>query len=112
MNHLEIVRKYMDILFNNGNPDELEALLTPDLQFKGPFFQFESAIDYINSLKADPPLGFRYQTVKSYIDENSVCLIYEFTKSTIKTPMMQMFEFEKERISKILLVFDTAPFDQ
>ena len=34
MSKLEIVEKYLEILFSNGNPDELEKIFSSDLQFR------------------------------------------------------------------------------
>jgi hypothetical protein len=100
----------MELLFEGGDLDELTRLLAEDLIFSGPFFEFGTATDYIESLKADPPQGFEYDLVRSYEDESSACLVYRFSKPGVSTPMAQFFEVRNGRISRILLVFDTGAF--
>lgn len=110
MTPLETAGKYMDILFDEGDLDELFDLFTAELRFKGPLYRFETAEAYINSLKKDPPEGFHFRILKTYVDDSSVCLIYEFSKADITTPMAQLFEFEDGLISKIELIFDATRF--
>lgn len=45
-----------------------------------------------------------------YMDIVAACLIYEFSKSGIITPMMQLFEVYNGEIHKILLIFDSKMF--
>lgn len=100
----------MDIVYGEGRPDELEEIVAEDLRFRGPFFSFDSAKAYIDSLKKSPPEGFNYSLLKAYEDGSSACLVYEFTKPGVSTPMSQVFEVADGRIQKILLIFDTRPF--
>ncbi|MCK5353019.1 hypothetical protein KAJ77_10565, partial [bacterium] len=67
--------------------------------------------DYINSLKSDPPVGCEYRLIRVFESTGSVNLIYEFIKGEFRTPMSQLFEFENDRITRILLIFDTAGFN-
>jgi hypothetical protein len=110
MSHLETALKYMDILFSGGDLDGLEGILSHDFQFEGPLFRFDSVADYIASLKEDPPAGWDYRLIRAFESAGSVNLIYEFTKGGIRTPMSQLFEFEGQKISRILLIYDTAGF--
>ena len=110
MTNLEIALKYMDILFSGGDLDELSVIFSDHLQFEGPLYRFDSASDYITSLKADPPVDFEYKLIRVFEAAGSVNLIYEFTKGKILTPMSQLFEFENGKICRILLIFDTADF--
>ncbi|MEO9851580.1 MAG: nuclear transport factor 2 family protein [Reichenbachiella sp.] len=111
MTPLELAQKYMDIVFNTGDLGQLRTILARDLQFSGPFYSFDSADSYIASMLANPPEGFDFEVIQFYEDETSACLIYNFTKSGISTPMTQLFETDKDRITSILLVFDTRAFD-
>lgn len=110
LTNLDLTLKYMDILYNGGDLDELAGILWKDLKFEGPFYRFDSAVDYINSLKSDPPVDFEYRLIRVFESAGSVNLIYEFIKGNICTPMSQLFEFESGKIYRILLIFDTAPF--
>ncbi len=110
MNPLELAQQYMDIIFLGGEIENLRPLFTPEFTFNGPFYTFESAEEYIVSLKADPPEGFQYQIIRSYQDESSACLVYQFSKPGIRTMMAQLFEVHQDKISKISLIFDTKAF--
>jgi len=88
----------------------LNEILAEHLLFEGPLFKFNSAEEYINSLKKDPPEGMNYEIIKSFEDENSAFLIYNFQKGNVSTTMAQLFQVEDEMISKINLVFDTNAF--
>jgi hypothetical protein len=110
MTNLEIALKYMDIFYSGKEFDELAEIFFDNLVFEGPLFRFDSASDYIESLKSDPPVSCEYRLIRVFESTGSVNLIYEFIKGEIRTPMSQLFEFENGRISRILLVFDTARF--
>ena len=112
MKPLVFAQQYMDIIYKTGELDHLWELFTDNLRFRGPFYEFNSAADYINSLLADPPKDFTYELIKSYEDASSACLIYRFSKPGISTIMTQFFEVEKDKICRILLVFDTQIFKQ
>ena len=58
----------------------------------------------------DPPKNCEYKIIQSYEDETSACLIYEFSKADLNTPMTHIFEVNDGKISKILLIFDTSAF--
>lgn len=108
MTPLNLALKYMEAVFNNGNIDELKEILADDLRFSGPFYEFNSAIEYIDFLNADPPVGFRYELIESFENETSVCLVYQFMKDRVSTPMSQTFKIRDGKISSILLLFDSA----
>ncbi len=110
MNPLELANRYMDIVFSTGEFDELHDVFTDTLKFKGPLFQFENPSDYIRSLKHDPPLDFKYEIIQSFENKSSACLVYKFSKPGISTMMTQTFEITGNKISGILLVFDTKAF--
>lgn len=102
----------MDCVFKTGNLEELRNILSDDLQFRGPYVNFNSADDYMNSLRKDPPENFEYEMIKNFTDKTSACLIYQFSKPTISTTMIQTFETTQGKICRILLVFDTSAFQQ
>lgn len=116
MKPLKIALKFLDIFYHEENIELLRELLHYDLVFEGPLYEFTSAEDYLESLKQDPPRGMDYRILKSFADESSVCLYYEFTKSdgdhpVVRTPMAQLFDIEEGKIRRIRLVFDTAALE-
>jgi len=110
MQPLELASKYMEILFYGKELDDLHQIFASDLLFSGPLFEFDTAEAYIDSLKSDPPSGFKYSILQSYENESSACLIYQFSKPGISVPMAQMFEVSNEKISRIILIFDKGAF--
>ncbi len=50
--------------------------------------------------------------IRSFEDKSGACLVYEFAKPGVCTPMTQLFEVRDGKISHILLVFDTGAFTQ
>lgn len=107
MKPLELALKYLEIFYSGNNLDRLKDILASDLSFTGPLYAFNSAADYVNALKSDPPGGMNYKIIKSFDDENSACIIYQFYKGNVSTQMAQLFEVKDEKINKINLIFDT-----
>jgi len=112
MGPLMLARHYMTILFEQGDLNELGNVLAKNLYFSGPFYEFHSADAYIDALKSGPPRDFQYELIGAYEDGATACMMYQFQKPGLSVPMAQYFEIKDDRISRILLVFDTAPFIQ
>lgn len=110
MKPLELALKYMDIVFDRKNPDELGHLFADEFTFSGPFYEFHTAEDYIKSLKTDPPVGFQCKILRTFEGKSSACLVYQFSKPGVSLPMAQLFETNSGKISRIMLIFDTAAF--
>jgi diadenosine tetraphosphate (Ap4A) HIT family hydrolase len=80
--------------------------------FEGPFFEFDSAEAYMESLKTDPPEKVKYHLLESYEKDGSACLVYLFSKPGVQTPMVQIFHTAGDKIKKIQLMFDTGAFTE
>ncbi|HEY5648161.1 MAG TPA: nuclear transport factor 2 family protein [Nitrospiria bacterium] len=100
----------MEIFYSGRNVEDLRELFSDGFSFTGPFAQYSSADDYISALKADPPRDVHYKIIKSFENESSACLLYEFSKPGMTIPMAQLFEVRDGKISRIILVFDRAVF--
>lgn len=112
MKPLELAKKYMDIVFGTNDFDQLRYILADNLQFRGPLYSFDTANDYINSMLESPPQDFKYELIKTYESRTSACLVYKFSKPGVSTIMTQVFETDNKKIKTIILVFDTAAFNQ
>jgi hypothetical protein len=110
MNHADLALRYLEIFFSGQGFDELLEMFAESLQFEGPFYSFDSAQDYVDSLKSDPPIGCEYKLLNICEDAGFVTVIYEFKKDSIQTSMSQLFEIKNGKITKILLIFDTGKF--
>lgn len=110
MKALELAMKYMDIFYTTGDIKSLRNILTDDCKFIGPYYKFDTAKDYINSLLEDQPINLSYKVLKSFEDDLSACIIYEFIKPGISVLMAQLFEIEGNKIKSIKLIFDSKAF--
>lgn len=110
MSALDVALRYMEIFYSGRDLGRLTRILREDCQFQGPFFQFNSAQEYIASLKADPPRDCSYRILHAFEKDNIVNLIYEFAKPGITTNMSQLFHVQDGKIARILLIFDSAVF--
>lgn len=110
MKPLDLALKYMEIFYSDNDIEALGQILAKNFLFEGPFYQFDSAGDYLDSLRGDTREGLAYDLIKSFEDESSACLIYQFSKAGISIPMAQMFEIDGDKIGKIVLIFDTGSF--
>ncbi|MCW8930126.1 MAG: hypothetical protein OQL19_07825 [Gammaproteobacteria bacterium] len=110
MSPLKLANRYMEIFYGGESIDTLASIFSDEFSFKGPFYEFNTATEYIKSLKVDPPREVRYKIIETYENETSACLIYQFSKPGISTIMSQIFEVTNGKISRILLVFDTRDF--
>lgn len=104
---IDLVQKYMDCFFGHSPLHKMRSLLAEDLIFEGPLHRSCSARSYLEALDSDPPSDVHYEIEEVYESENSVCLIYQFSKPGVATRMAQTFEIRDGKICRIRLVFDT-----
>lgn len=107
---LDAALKYMDIFYSGRELARLYEIMADELKFEGPFFHFDSARNYIESLRSDPPLGCEYKILHAFENGQTVNLIYQFSKPNISTPMSQLFKVRDGKITEVLLIFDTGQF--
>ena len=110
MDAKQLASRYMHIIFENGDLDELYRIFHPALQFEGPLFKFASAKEYIEALKNSPPDHFGYEMLHAFEHDTTACFIYRFAKPGVTTTMAQTFEVHHNRITHIHLVFDSSAF--
>jgi len=108
--HKNLVHRYLRVFFVTHNFSELAEILATEMIFTGPFFESDTAQDYIASLERDPPTGCSYNLLHLIEENNQVVAVYDFKKGTIKTVMAQYFHFRDNLINRIRLVFDTSVF--
>jgi len=110
MSALGLALRYMEIFYSGKELDRLEEILHDKLQFRGPLYQFDSSRQYIASLKDDPPTDCSYRILHTFEKDDTVNLIYDFSKPGITTTMSQLFEVVDNKIAHIELIFDSAVF--
>ena len=107
MNNRDIALEYIKS-FCNANINALKPLLATDLQFKGPFHTFDSAEDYLESLRKDPPEKCQYNILSITENRESVVLFYEYLKPDCAILIAQLFKIDNQVIKETVLVFDTG----
>ena len=110
MSSWDVALKYMDIFYSGRDLERFREVLATDCTFKGPWYSCDSAQAYVNSLLADPPVRCTFKVGKLFEQGPSVNLICEFSKHNILTVMSQYSEVQNEKITNILLIFDTGAF--
>lgn len=109
MTRAEIAKEFVD-RFCSGNLEGLGELLQEDLHFQGPLFQFDSRNDYLECLHNDPPKSSDYKILSITENSDDVSIFYEYGKEEGYLTIAQLFRFKGNRISEILLVFDSRGF--
>ncbi len=105
---LTLAMQYLDIFYSGENLHRLKNLLDDHCRFTGPFMDCRSADEYLQALTTDPPASLSYTVLQTYEHVDSACVIYQFEKGSISTPMAQLFETNGSSIKRILLIFDSA----
>ena len=89
----------------------MEDLLAPELKFTGPLFTFDSRQAYLESLQNDPPEQASYRLLSVTDNDDEVAIFYEYDKALDSMTLAQLFRFQGEQISEILLLFDVGKFN-
>jgi len=95
--------------FCAGDVDGLVPLLAPDLEFRGPWLACDSAPEYLESLRHDPPQpGCAYDVLAVTEAEDTLTLSWVYRKPCGTVMLTQRFRFRDGRISAIALEFGAA----
>lgn len=109
MTKQEIAQEYLKC-FCEGNVSGLIPLLAPQLQFNGTFYNYNSAAEYLNSLRNDPPEKCTYTVLSITENDDSVAVFYEYGKPGGAIKIAQLFKIKNQKIKEILLIFDGRGF--
>ena len=96
--------------FCAGDVEGLVSILAENLQFRGPFHQFESREGYLTCLRNDPPVPSQFQVVSITESEDQVAVFFEYQKSNESVLIAQLFKCFDNQITEILLIFDGRGF--
>jgi ketosteroid isomerase-like protein len=92
--------------------DKLEAMMAPDLQFRGPSMTRTSAADFLGALKRLGVIHVRSDVKRVFVDGDEVCVIYDFVTDTPAgaLPAVEWLRFDGDRIRSIDLYYDRLPW--
>jgi hypothetical protein len=91
---------------------KVEALLAPDLQFRGPSSARNSAEEFLGALKRLGAIHVRNDVKRVFVDGDEVCVIYDFVTDTAAgaLPTIEWLRFDGDRIRSIDLYYDRLPW--
>lgn len=107
MKNKDIALEYLKC-FCNGDIEGLHPLLAHDLTFAGPFHSFGSSLEYLDSLRKDPPENCQYNILSITENVDSVAVFYDYHKSDHTIRIAQLLTIANQEIKDIVLVFDTS----
>jgi ketosteroid isomerase-like protein len=107
----KLALSYLDAV-SKQQYDKVEALLAPDLKFKGPVMTRTSAQDFIGALKRLAAIHLRTDVQRVFVDGDDVCVIYDFVTDTTAGALstIEWLNFEGGRIRSINLYYDRLPW--
>ena len=96
----------------NHQCEKAEALMAPDLQFRGPARTLTSAAEYVAALKRLGAVHVRNDVKRVFVDGDEVCVIYDFVTDTPAgaVPTIEWLRFDGDRIRSIDLYYDRLPW--
>ena len=95
--------------FCAGDVDGLASLLAPDLEFRGPLLECDSAADYLARLRRDPPQpGCTCKVLDLAEAGDTVVVSWEYQKPTGAVRLTQHIRIRGGRIAAMSLSFDAA----
>jgi len=100
----DIALEYVDF-FCTGNIAGLSSILSPNLQFQGPLYTFNSSEAYLDSLK-DNLSKCDYHILEVTENRTSVAVFYDLEKPDKPLSIAQLFKIHNGQIEEILLIFD------
>ena len=91
---------------------KVEALLAPDIQFRGPSMTRTSADELLGALKRLGAIHVRNDVKRVFVDGDEVCVIYDFVTDTPAgaLPTIEWLRFDGDRIRSIDLYYDRLPW--
>ena len=109
MNPTELAKIYMKSFFGEKPLEEMSSILSEDLKFTGPFYKFNTAEEYIESLQESMPTDeISYEILQEVEKGNSCCLVYQSKRDGVDEIMAQLFEVSNNQIMRIRLILDAA----
>lgn len=109
MTHKETALEFLRC-FSRGDLKTLGGLLGEEFRFRGPRLRCDSRREYLEALAADPPDPSEFEIIGIVGEGREVGVFYEYRKQGVTTAMAQWCRFQGDKISDLLLVFDSRAF--
>lgn len=107
MNPTKLATTYLNAFFGETPLEDIRDILSDDLQFTGPFYKYETADDYLASLKETLPEGVvNYEILKEIEKGNTCCIVYKPEQD--QEISAQLFEVVDNKITRIRFLADAS----
>lgn len=110
MTALDLAKKYMKSFSGVQPLEEMKSVLADDLKFTGSFYIYDTAEEYIESLKECPTVEISYEILKEIGNETSCCIVYKVTTEEKEEIMAQLFQVQDDKITRIRLILEGSKF--
>ena len=110
MSNRAIALDYLDA-FCSGDLTAVAATLADAFSLAGPLGTFDSKRSYIDALRRNPPQAGRLDVIEALEYGDKVAVFYRYLKPGGGRLIAQLFWLQDGKISKTLLVFDSARLD-
>lgn len=90
----------------------VEACLAPDVSFRGPFMQLNSAAEFVGALQRLAPILVRNDVRRVFAEGDAACIFYDFVTDTESgaVPTVEFLTFRDDKIAEIEILFDRMQF--
>ncbi len=100
-------KTYLKAFFGEIPLEDIRKILADDLQFTGPFYKFDNADDYLESLNETMPQGVvNYEILKEIVKDNTYCIVYQSEQD--EEISAQLFEVVDNKITRIRFMADAS----
>ncbi len=108
-NNLKMAEKTKEIVLsflNALNAEDFKAArkyVHHDFKFEGVLGSRNGADEYFNDMEK---MKLKYNIKKSFVDENDVCVIYDFVSNGITTSACGLYHLNLGKLSYLKVIFD------
>ena len=100
-----VVLSFIEAL-NQENFQQAREYVNEDLKFEGVLGSRNGATTYLTEMGK---MKFKYHILKSFADENDVCLLYNIDMGDQTIFTCGWYQLQQGKISRIKVVFDPRP---
>ena len=74
-----------------------------DFKFEGVLGSRNNAEEYFNDMEK---MKLKYEIKNSFVNDNDVCILYDFTAGNMKTPAFGLYHLENDKLKQLKVIFD------
>ena len=107
----EIIESYQAAL-GKGDFATARKLMQDNMTFQGPLDTFNTADEYLESLRKLASIVQRIDLKKVFVDGDDVCVLYDMVTNTLAGTafIAEWYQLKSGKIAALRVVFDARPF--